>query len=47
MTEKEVTPEYIAARIKEKRKKRNLNAIAHLYGVKVKKPRVRKKKVKA
>ena len=40
----EVTEEYIRKRIKEKRKKRTENAIAHLYGIKVKRPRVRKKK---
>lgn len=44
--EKQVSPEYIRQRIKEKREKRNRNAIAHLYGEKVKRPRVRKKKPK-
>lgn len=41
---KKPDPDYVRKRIAEKRQKRNLNAIAHLYGKKVKYPRVRKKK---
>jgi hypothetical protein len=42
--EKIIDATYIKKRIAEKREKRNKNAIAHLYGIKVKYPRVRKKK---
>jgi hypothetical protein len=41
---KDVTPEYVRKRIEEKRAKRARNAIAHIYGEKVKYPRIRKKK---
>ena len=40
----EVSPEYVRQRIIVKRAKRARNAIAHLYGEKVKRPRVRKKR---